>query len=163
MSIELVVVIPKPCAPVTEFFEFVSGKRVISVGGGPVDRVFGVQCDDRQDVRRTLNQVRLLWPNAKTIPPDHNPEKSMAKWTPLHLEIVLHAHSSAGPYPSAHSDAGHEAIQVLLADQLIEATRETPNSYRTTPRGKAFVAMLVNTPLPSASFVDPRDDSVIAT
>ena len=86
--------------------------------------------------------------------------------TPLALEILLwyslHA-AEAGPFENYHLQPQQDVIKWFLsADILRHEEADPPNFYRPTERGRAFLALILSTPLPKASWVDPRNDQAIA-
>lgn len=90
--------------------------------------------------------------------------------TPLHLEILLHAYAMAFPY-TIKTETRREFIASLMHEGLLEpAQLDTLNQIGVgsilltiTERGKAYVGMLLATPLPVGAFVDPRTERVIST
>jgi hypothetical protein len=84
--------------------------------------------------------------------------------TPLHIEIMLHYHTTPGDYGSVHSNfnspAVTETFQFFLDNNLLTTTR--PNEYAReqryylTPKGHHYVEYgLCCVPLPEATFFIP--------
>ncbi len=76
------------------------------------------------------------------------------RWTPLHLELILHYRTKAGPFPQAAASAVVSYTKELLAHKLIEPANDK-SGYASTARGDAFVEILCNTPLPVQKWVAP--------
>ena len=77
--------------------------------------------------------------------------------TPLHIQIMLACHVSSAPMHVTgeavwNSDAAHAVRADLLSNDLI--TDEVDPPWMTTPRGKAWVELICQTPIPSALHVD---------
>ncbi len=85
--------------------------------------------------------------------PDH--------WTPLHLQLMLHYHTSPSIY-TEHEEkhAKSEAvsvyrIQLVALDLLIgcEKKTNTPDGFMITDKGRAFVRRLCNVQQPEHKWI----------
>jgi len=89
--------------------------------------------------------------------------------TPLHIELMIHYYTSSAEFKRIEAPACSEYAKQLVGWGLLEDSENKVRisnssvvaSYQSTPRGKAFVEMLCNTPLPQLSFIDPRTKEVI--
>jgi len=70
-----------------------------------------------------------------------------------HIEILAHLN-----YKISNDYSPSDEISYLLEKELITEGKTIPpyTHYRLTERGKMFVCMLIETPLPELAFVDPR-------
>lgn len=78
---------------------------------------------------------------------------------PAQLRVLLHSHYMSDPLE--RSSTVRDAIALLLSEDLIK-DREgvdplTRNGYETTDRGRAYIKMLCDTPLPVLEWRDPRE------
>jgi len=81
-------------------------------------------------------------------------------WYPLHLQIMLHyTHESVTPIAWTDPASGTFYHDLIAAGLLIEKNLDpgTPSNIVITPRGKAFVDMLCQTPIPVQRWTDPRE------
>lgn len=78
------------------------------------------------------------------------------RWTPLHLELLLHANKTLDPVPNRYLDVVDEYLKDLMESEMIRYAGDTDNSFVTTPRGAVLVDMLCSTPAPVMRWVDPR-------
>jgi hypothetical protein len=82
--------------------------------------------------------------------------------TPLHLEIMLHAYAHADPVPRSHAPAVQRFVHDLEDEGLLDTQFPLGALHvRATEKGKAFVAMLLNTPMPEQAWVDSRNNELI--
>ena len=58
--------------------------------------------------------------------------------------------------PALTVQAKEPALDDLLANQLVEPSRDGIDGYDLTGRGVVFMNMLLNTPLPEQHWLDPR-------
>jgi hypothetical protein len=70
------------------------------------------------------------------------------KFTPLHIELILHYHCCCNLWPQHDAPAVIEFTDDLLGMGLIVGDRESGSGYRTTERGGKFVEKLCNTEIP---------------
>jgi predicted transcriptional regulator len=77
------------------------------------------------------------------------------KLTPLKVEMLLHIKSQM-PIPNLNYTAQQAVISEFLSNGLIEFTFD--NNYCLAQKGKKFVGMILDTPLPVLGnhWVDPR-------
>lgn len=79
--------------------------------------------------------------------------------TPSNIEVLMHCHTSGLPHPRANAPSVKEAIAILLDKRCIEPTHSRDHIdgvYKTTAKGQAWVKMLCDTPMPVATYKDPR-------
>lgn len=83
------------------------------------------------------------------------------RWTPLHIELMLHYCASNVRHPRAHAPAVADCTKELQKHGLIELTPdESPVDYAATEKGKAFLELICQTPLPVRAWMHP-DGTVI--
>lgn len=87
--------------------------------------------------------------------------------TPLHLELLIAAQRGVQQMPNWASMATQEYAQEMVRAQLIEVSdydpdTRTPMGWAIAPRGRAWLSMLVATPLPVPAFVDPRTSEALS-
>lgn len=89
--------------------------------------------------------------------------------TPLHLQILLWTHTRPTRYAEyepghANSSVVKDYTESLIHNELIERDPQpkhpsdldyTASNLRTTDRGRAYVEMLCNLPLPVCKWVQP--------
>ena len=73
--------------------------------------------------------------------------------SPIFIRTLLHIYCLADRLPDNH--ATDKAVVAMLESGLIEGTTGGC-LYRCTERGHVFVRMILETPLPVPSFIDPR-------
>ena len=81
---------------------------------------------------------------------------STERWTPLHIELMIHYHCSCAPIINADAPAVIEYTRHLLDDGLIISDEVRASGYTSTTKGEAFVSLLCRTPIPRMAFVDPE-------
>jgi hypothetical protein len=74
--------------------------------------------------------------------------------TPNEIEVLLHCYCSPQPHPRADAPAVSEALDMFMKHGLID------NNLRTTPRGKATIAMLERVPFARAAWLDENGREV---
>ena len=78
------------------------------------------------------------------------------KLTPLKIELLLHIYALAEPFDHPNGPAWEEAKHEFLQNVLAVYTPETECGMRLTRKGRMFIKMILATPLPLESYVDPR-------
>lgn len=82
-------------------------------------------------------------------------------WTPYQINIILHYHCGAGPWPQFNAPIFPETMSRLEELGLVQQIHGgAPALYRTTDKGKALIAMWSATPLPEMRYVDPRFEEI---
>lgn len=86
--------------------------------------------------------------------------------TPLHLELLLGAHV-VGTLPNWASMAVQQYAKEMVDADLIQVNdadpdTQTPKGWEITPRGRAWLSMLMATPLPVPAFIDPRTSEALS-
>lgn len=74
-------------------------------------------------------------------------------WTPFDIRMVLHFYACLDRFPQENAPIFSERLKRLMEDGLLEYREGIP---RTTELGNAFVALLLDTPIPEVRYVDPR-------
>jgi hypothetical protein len=77
--------------------------------------------------------------------------------TPFEIEIILHHYGSRGPFPRMLAPLYEPTVAHLVDVGLLD--RE--DFPAVTDQGRAYVAMLMATPLPTMKWVDPRDNGFV--
>ena len=74
---------------------------------------------------------------------------------PLDVEILMHAYCIAAPHPRYGNDVVRDAFGGWEVQGVIEWNEEK-TFYKTTELGKAFVHLILSTPIPKINYVDSR-------
>lgn len=85
-------------------------------------------------------------------------------FTPLHLQLILHAHVTNSPYPTWELPVAREYTAELIRLGLIEGNLVSEfggGSCSTTEKGEAFIEMLLRTPLPVQLWCAPNGKPVL--
>jgi hypothetical protein len=77
--------------------------------------------------------------------------------TPFELEVLMHYFVSQSEFQRINAPAFKGAVGRLIGDDLLELD----GSYKVTTRGRAYMYMLLDTPLPEHGWVDPRTNRVV--
>lgn len=77
--------------------------------------------------------------------------------SPANIRTLLHIYYVGEPLPD--TTIAREGVLSFMSLGLISKA-ETPSGYETTERGNAFVRMLIATPLPVVTYVDPQTNEV---
>lgn len=72
--------------------------------------------------------------------------------SPSNLELLLHCYYSTGPHPRAEAPAIREGTEYLAKNGMIEKRHDL---WRTTEKGEAYIAHLMQVPFPEARWVIP--------
>lgn len=86
--------------------------------------------------------------------------------TPLHLRILLHYFSGVGVFQPT-STTSDDYTQDLINDGLLERAPVSPGPLQSitpmmiTEKGRAFLRMILKTPLPAEVWVDPRTKEIV--
>lgn len=80
------------------------------------------------------------------------------KLTPLHLSLLVHYHALNEPVPNENAPAVVEYTRQLVAENIIDHSLHSASGYRTTPKGVAWLKLLLSTPFPvqTVEWIDPR-------
>jgi len=79
--------------------------------------------------------------------------------TPVVIQTMLHIYSC--PQYLRNVPAVTESLFRLCRQKLIEPVNED-SGYRCTDRGLCWVNMLLDTPLPTEAFLDPRNNQAVS-
>lgn len=85
------------------------------------------------------------------------------KLTPLKLNLLMHVYAIAEPFNHPDAPAWYSARSELVMNNLIDVSNKSPCGYSLTQRGRAFVKLILSTPMPEyiTVYVDPRTTEVI--
>jgi hypothetical protein len=70
------------------------------------------------------------------------------KFTPLHIELILHYHCACNPPINQHTAAVCDFTMELEELGLIRHSADSGSGYRCTDKGNVFCEKLCNTVLP---------------
>jgi hypothetical protein len=86
-------------------------------------------------------------------------EKKRKTMTPNDIEILIHCHTTPLVHPRIDAPAVKESLEMMESHNLIyqEILEEY---YLTTDKGKAYIAMLCNTPMPEQVWVDESNNVI---
>jgi hypothetical protein len=75
--------------------------------------------------------------------------------TPLHVSILLHCHTATTRFPHYDAPEVQSAINLLLEEKAIYWNRgDEADCFRTTEKGRAWVAAICATPPPAQCWKD---------
>jgi len=80
--------------------------------------------------------------------------------TPVVIQTMLHIYSC--PQSLRDVPAVKESLHRLRKHGLIESVNEG-SGYQCTERGLAWINILLETPLPTSAFLDPRNGQTVST
>jgi hypothetical protein len=78
-------------------------------------------------------------------------------WTPLEIELLLKAYYYEIKPKDMTSKEHLNGVDGLKNNGLIDCCVVNKDCYTITGRGRAFVRMLLNTPMPVLKWIDPRN------
>lgn len=79
-------------------------------------------------------------------------------WSPLEIELMLKAYYYEIEPKDIITRAHSCSVEQLLRSDLIDLDIiKIKGSYTITEKGKKFVKMLLNTPMPVLKWIDPRN------
>lgn len=73
--------------------------------------------------------------------------------SPAELEFLLHYYYSPLPHPKW---SGFQDLACMWVTQGILEELHTPGLWRVTDKGSAWLEMILATPVPKVSYLDPR-------
>jgi hypothetical protein len=76
--------------------------------------------------------------------------------TPSGIEVALHYYSRPVPHPRYDAGAVREAVDALVQLGLMRPDEQAGSGYRFTEKGKTWIELLCETPMPVEVWVDPR-------
>lgn len=84
--------------------------------------------------------------------------------TVLEIRLLLHVYAVAEPFDHSDMPIYQQTKNKFISLGLIEEDKDMACGYSLLPRGKAFIKMLLTTPLPieSVTFIDPRNHETIS-
>jgi len=77
--------------------------------------------------------------------------------TPCHLEILMHYYVSPTVYPQHDAPAVIEYTQWLVDNGVLESHLDGESGYEVTEKGKAWIDLILATPMPVMKWCDPRE------
>ncbi len=78
-------------------------------------------------------------------------------WSPLQVKLLLKIHTTQTLKPNdIPSEIHKNELQYFITNGLVEKVKDINHTYALTYKGEAFIEMLLNTPLPTLKWVDPR-------
>lgn len=75
--------------------------------------------------------------------------------TPSDLEVLLHYYTISSPHPRQTAPAVREAIDRYTYDGILVRV-PLVDVFRVTPKGTAWLQMILATPYPREQWIDPR-------
>lgn len=74
---------------------------------------------------------------------------------PLDVEVIMWAWTHAGKHPRMKARAVKEAFDYWVAFEVLIYDKKS-DLYTVTPLGKAFINLILSTPVPKIQYLDPR-------
>jgi hypothetical protein len=82
--------------------------------------------------------------------------------SPSDLEVLVHCHACVGVHPRIDAPAVRDAIERFRsADIIEECSHPRRGEFYTTDKGKAWLEIILRTPMPTKAWIDPRTKDVI--
>jgi predicted transcriptional regulator len=81
--------------------------------------------------------------------------------TPLAVGILLHFYTTPAEYPGLHNNPQQEIIKDFIDNGIIVKFGTNDTRYRVTKKGEAFIEMILSTPYPIRTFVNPLTSEII--
>jgi len=78
-------------------------------------------------------------------------------WTPLEIELLLKAYYYEIEPKDMISKEHLSIVDGLKNNDLIDCCVDNKDCYTITGRGRVFIKMLLNTPMPVLKWIDPRN------
>ena len=77
--------------------------------------------------------------------------------TPCQLEVLIHCHVCPFPHPRREAQSVSEAFDFFLdGDIIVHVEASEPTFYTTTDKGKAWLAVILDTPCPTQQWLDEQ-------
>jgi len=78
-------------------------------------------------------------------------------WSPLQIKLLLKIYTTQTLKPNDIPAEIHKSeLQYFITNGLVEKVEKINHTYALTRKGEAFIEMLLNTPLPTLKWIDPR-------
>jgi len=81
--------------------------------------------------------------------------------TPNDIDVLIHYYASPEKHPRVTASAVQQAIDKFVADGIFEIITSSTNGISVTEKGTYFIKMILDTPYPVRSFIDPRQPSLL--
>jgi hypothetical protein len=104
-----------------------------------------------------MNSLLLIL-SSDPLPPLPIDKETTMKLSPLKIELLLHIYCKPVPFDHPPAKAYGDAKEEFFDSGLIAVDDTKPCGFYLTERGKAFIRLILATPLPEPSnnFIDPR-------
>jgi len=80
--------------------------------------------------------------------------------TPNNIEILIHYYTCPEPHPRFDSPAVKGAINRFIEDHIFELDHTKPSTIRVSPKGKAWIKMILLTPYPKRAWIDDHNNII---
>lgn len=79
--------------------------------------------------------------------------------TPFELQALMHCYTKRDVYMPGN-DRAQQILAQFVTHGIIEPDDEIPNVFRTTELGRAWVRVILTTPVPTARYVDQHGEVI---
>ena len=79
-----------------------------------------------------------------------------ADFSPLEIKFVLHCYAIPTPFTETSTTMVEEMVEKFFKEGIIESGEEGCNFYQCTEKGNHWVKMILSTPFPVQTYIDPR-------
>jgi hypothetical protein len=80
--------------------------------------------------------------------------------TPNDIEIILHYYTTQEPHPRKDAFAVVESTQNFINNKILEHSFNNESGYEVTPKGEAYIKLLLSIPFPEEVFLDQYGNTI---
>jgi len=74
--------------------------------------------------------------------------------TPNHLDVLLHYNCTPARHEREDAPAVQEAIELFIADGILDCIPASKSGYRVTEKGHAWLCAILSVPYPTQAWLD---------
>ena len=146
---------------------WLKGKWEFKVISGPGDYDGLLQCSKqpnrkREDMKIVKFQMIEIFHSdfdLEEVINESRKPKEDEQMTPSDIEVLLHYNANHGPHPRSHAPAVRDTIEKFIRYSIIEATSDK-GELGLTPKGKAWLSLICNVPMPTPAWVDAQGNVI---
>jgi hypothetical protein len=76
----------------------------------------------------------------------------------LTLQMLLHYHAIAAPWPQVEAPACVDAQRWLMSNDLVKSSARSASNFQTTEKGDALIKHILQTPMPIRRWEVPNHE-----
>lgn len=80
--------------------------------------------------------------------------------TPYELSVLIHHYTSPAKFEHCHKTLYTATVQTFVNQSVFRRDTEKDNGYRVTNLGKAWLQVILQTPLPKQVYADAQDQII---